>query len=267
MTLHHISDEQAALITDGYKNASLEDKNAYLVATIMQNAAEGRERDIATLTAAGLPVPDIAQRDDGEPQNTFEAWMVSGNYPEIADVALEKLSDGNYKSQLTFAAWQAWQQAARQYRPSIAREDSLRAALFEIQTTRMRPTSFTGKDKVESEWEFICRLREMARHALAPFAEMFSSTPPNTAIRDAAAKSLVEEIQAVSLRLAWGSPLHVELGKLVSAASAVLQSHQNSRPVNFKPLLDARHDAVALLVKMTTERDSATLKPHHAGEE
>lgn len=56
---------------------------------------------------------------------------------------------------------------------------------------------------------------------------------------------------------AWGSPLHIALGALVSAASTVLQSHQNSRPVNFRPLLDARHDAAALLAKMTTEKNAA----------
>lgn len=41
----------------------------------------------------------------------FEEWMASSNYPEIADIALAKLPDGNYRSQLTFAAWQAWQAA------------------------------------------------------------------------------------------------------------------------------------------------------------
>jgi hypothetical protein len=38
----------------------------------------------------------------------FESWMASSNYPEIAAIALEKLPDGNYRSQLTHAAWQGW---------------------------------------------------------------------------------------------------------------------------------------------------------------
>ncbi len=46
-------------------------------------------------------------------QIAFEEWMASSNYPEIADIALEKLPDGNYKSQLTFAGWQGWQAGAR----------------------------------------------------------------------------------------------------------------------------------------------------------
>lgn len=44
-------------------------------------------------------------------QDAFEAWMATGNYPETTDIALKKLPDGQYKSQLTFAAWQGWQGA------------------------------------------------------------------------------------------------------------------------------------------------------------
>lgn len=46
-------------------------------------------------------------------QTAFEEWMASSNYPEIADIALAKLPDGNYKSQLTYAAWQGWQAGVR----------------------------------------------------------------------------------------------------------------------------------------------------------
>lgn len=48
-----------------------------------------------------------------EMREAFEAWMATSNYPEIADVALRKLPDGEYHSQLTHAAWQAWQGAIR----------------------------------------------------------------------------------------------------------------------------------------------------------
>lgn len=47
-----------------------------------------------------LAIADLRER--------FEAWMASSNYPEIADVAIEKLPDGQYKSQLTFAAYETW---------------------------------------------------------------------------------------------------------------------------------------------------------------
>lgn len=44
-------------------------------------------------------------------QVEFEAWMATGNYPECTEVALARMPDGSYKSQITFAAWQAWQGA------------------------------------------------------------------------------------------------------------------------------------------------------------
>lgn len=58
-------------------------------------------------------------------QATFEEWMASSDYPEIADVALAKLPNGDYRSQLTFAAWQGWQGASR-HRPSHC-DDLLKA--------------------------------------------------------------------------------------------------------------------------------------------
>ncbi len=46
-------------------------------------------------------------------QIAFEEWMASSNYPEIAEIALMKDLDGNYRSQLTHAGWQGWQAGIR----------------------------------------------------------------------------------------------------------------------------------------------------------
>lgn len=46
-------------------------------------------------------------REEAE-RDAFEAWMATSNYPEIADVALKRLPDGQYVSQLTHAGWQGW---------------------------------------------------------------------------------------------------------------------------------------------------------------
>lgn len=53
-----------------------------------------------------MTVPDKSQE-------AFEGWMASSNYPEIAEVAMAKLLDGNYKSQITYAGWQGWQAGVR----------------------------------------------------------------------------------------------------------------------------------------------------------
>jgi hypothetical protein len=54
-----------------------------------------------------------APRDaEARERQRFEEWMASSNYPETAELALAKLPDGNYHSQLTFAAWQAWKARA-----------------------------------------------------------------------------------------------------------------------------------------------------------
>ena len=42
-------------------------------------------------------------------QDAFEGWMATSNYPEVVEIALAKMPDGTYRSQLTFAAWQVWQ--------------------------------------------------------------------------------------------------------------------------------------------------------------
>ena len=45
-------------------------------------------------------------------QDAFEAWMASSNYPETAEIALQRDEHGRYKSQLTFAAFEGWKAGA-----------------------------------------------------------------------------------------------------------------------------------------------------------
>lgn len=46
-------------------------------------------------------------------QDKFEAWMASCIYPdqETADAALERMPNGEYKYQITLAAWLGWRGA------------------------------------------------------------------------------------------------------------------------------------------------------------
>ncbi len=86
----------------------------------------------------------------------FEEWMASSNYPEIADVALAKLPDGTYKSQLTFAAWQAWKAPLR-----------LALAPAPVQPNPLADENARLIEELEKDAKFLCTGRnEFARAKL-----------------------------------------------------------------------------------------------------
>jgi hypothetical protein len=127
-----------------------------------------------TLEISMTPTTNPTPQDKGGEmlQNEFEAWMASSNYPEIADIALERLPDGTYKSQLTFAAWQAWQGAHNNMHSTLTEETALLKERVRVLTVELRRRAFQWADPTPNQPDLmlctVCRTKwypDHERHA------------------------------------------------------------------------------------------------------